>query len=223
VTRQPDLRAENDAFHALARQMAYRPEGLLQALMQAAVRLCRAGSAGISLLEPTANGNEVFRWVALAGVYEGHVGGTTPRDFSPCGTCLDRNSPQLYSHPAWRFTYLNRVVPPVIEALVIPFGTERPVLGTIWIVSYDESRQFDGEEVRVMTGLADLAAALRLSVVAQENAEQCRALKDADRCKDVFLATLAHELRNPLAPIRNAVQILRVKGPPVPGWSGPGA
>jgi PAS domain S-box-containing protein len=35
----------------------------------------------------------------------------------------------------------------------------------------------------------------------------------ADRRKDEFLATLAHELRNPLAPISNAVQILRRRGP----------
>jgi PAS domain S-box-containing protein len=40
------------------------------------------------------------------------------------------------------------------------------------------------------------------------------ALKDADRRKDEFLATLAHELRNPLAPILNAVDILKTKGPP---------
>ncbi|HEV8129543.1 MAG TPA: response regulator [Candidatus Eisenbacteria bacterium] len=39
------------------------------------------------------------------------------------------------------------------------------------------------------------------------------ALKDADRRKDEFLAVLAHELRNPLAPIRNVLQILRVKAP----------
>jgi signal transduction histidine kinase len=37
-----------------------------------------------------------------------------------------------------------------------------------------------------------------------------RQLKDADRRKDDFLATLAHELRNPLAPIRTGVQILRM-------------
>jgi signal transduction histidine kinase/ActR/RegA family two-component response regulator len=36
------------------------------------------------------------------------------------------------------------------------------------------------------------------------------ALRDADRRKDEFLATLAHELRNPLAPIRSAVQIMRM-------------
>jgi len=38
------------------------------------------------------------------------------------------------------------------------------------------------------------------------------ALADAARRKDEFLATLAHELRNPLAPIQNAVQILRLAG-----------
>jgi PAS domain S-box-containing protein len=37
-------------------------------------------------------------------------------------------------------------------------------------------------------------------------------LKEADRRKDEFLATLAHELRNPLAPIRNGIQIMKVAG-----------
>lgn len=40
-----------------------------------------------------------------------------------------------------------------------------------------------------------------------------QALREADRRKDEFLAMLAHELRNPLAPIRNAVQVLRQLGP----------
>jgi signal transduction histidine kinase/ActR/RegA family two-component response regulator len=37
------------------------------------------------------------------------------------------------------------------------------------------------------------------------------ALRDADRRKDEFLAILAHELRNPLAPLRNALEALRLK------------
>jgi signal transduction histidine kinase/ActR/RegA family two-component response regulator len=36
-------------------------------------------------------------------------------------------------------------------------------------------------------------------------------LREADRRKDAFIATLAHELRNPLAPVRNAVQILQLQ------------
>ncbi len=42
------------------------------------------------------------------------------------------------------------------------------------------------------------------------------ALRDADRRKDQFLATLAHELRNPMAPIRTTVQILKAKDWPDP-------
>ncbi|MEJ8840058.1 hybrid sensor histidine kinase/response regulator [Ramlibacter sp. AN1133] len=41
-------------------------------------------------------------------------------------------------------------------------------------------------------------------------AQTAAALKDADRRKDEFLATLAHELRNPLAPIRNALRIMEL-------------
>jgi PAS domain S-box-containing protein len=48
--------------------------------------------------------------------------------------------------------------------------------------------------------------------IAIANAGLLRALKEADRRKDEFLAILAHELRNPLAPVRNAVQIMRLTG-----------
>ncbi len=41
-------------------------------------------------------------------------------------------------------------------------------------------------------------------------------LRDTDRRKDEFLATLAHELRNPLAPVRNAAQVLRLKSTHTP-------
>jgi PAS domain S-box-containing protein len=61
---------------------------------------------------------------------------------------------------------------------------------------------------------ASRAEALELmsqAIVAREQASQAaRELRESDRRKDAFLATLAHELRNPLAPMRNAVEILRL-------------
>ncbi len=44
----------------------------------------------------------------------------------------------------------------------------------------------------------------------EDEKQAVEALRNADRRKDEFLATLAHELRNPLAPIRNSLQILKM-------------
>jgi signal transduction histidine kinase len=71
--------------------------------------------------------------------------------------------------------------------------------------------------------IAALASAARSALRARERQYRARAhllerdravraLEEADRRKDEFLATLAHELRNPLAPIRNSVHILRLTG-----------
>lgn len=49
--------------------------------------------------------------------------------------------------------------------------------------------------------------------VQQQLQEQAEALQEADRRKNEFLAMLSHELRNPLAPLRTALQILRLKAP----------
>jgi PAS domain S-box-containing protein len=70
---------------------------------------------------------------------------------------------------------------------------------------------------RVLTdssGFATRVTGIDLDITERKQAEA--ALREADRRKDEFLATLAHELRNPLAPITNAVQILQAKGPAIP-------
>jgi PAS domain S-box-containing protein len=57
--------------------------------------------------------------------------------------------------------------------------------------------------------LRDMTDRKRVQDLLQQQAE---ALQEADRRKDEFLAILAHELRNPLAPIRNALHIVQVRG-----------
>ncbi len=73
------------------------------------------------------------------------------------------------------------------------------------------------------TQAATLVSAVRTALRARQKQCQIRGyiaererseelLRASDRRKDEFLAVLAHELRNPLAPIRNAIQLLRLRG-----------
>ena len=107
--RPPDYAAENRALVHVAHAMATRPASILQTLVDTALALCQAGSAGISLLE-THDGAAIFRWVALAGAYVVHRDGTMPRDASPCGITIARNAPQLLATPG-------RVFPAVYGAV----------------------------------------------------------------------------------------------------------
>ncbi|WP_437806330.1 hybrid sensor histidine kinase/response regulator [Sorangium sp. So ce1078] len=55
-----------------------------------------------------------------------------------------------------------------------------------------------------------------LTALVAELRQAQEALREADRRKDDFLAMLAHELRNPLAPLLNAVELIKVAGPATP-------
>ena len=209
-SRSPDLRAENAALQALARQMASGPTRLLETLVQMAVDLCHAGTGGLSMVETTAEGEEVFRWTAMAGELASYRGGTTPRNFSPCGVTLDRGTPQLFAQPARRFTYFEGVSPPIVEALVVPLGETDGADGTIWIVSHTDERRFDREDARIMTSLAHFtAAAVRLSTTAAENARLYQESHAAMHLRDELIGNVSHDLRTPLTTIKGYAQTLQ--------------
>src|SRR5579871_3183755 len=67
--------------------------------------------------------------------------------------------------------------------------------------------------VRVSTLLTAVRTALRARARQYQARAHLAQLQEADRRKDEFLAMLAHELRNPLAPLRNALHIVRQRGP----------
>jgi len=97
----------------------------------------------------------------------------------------------------------------VLQGEVVEFETELPYAhaGTRFVHGrYVPDRGPGGDVCGWFASVTD--------VTDQKRAE--RVLRDADRRKDEFLATLGHELRNPLAPIANAVQLLQAKGPPDP-------
>ena len=76
--------------------------------------------------------------------------------------------------------------------------------GPRWMLWTNRALAFDAEG-RVLE-----AQSTGVDITERRRAEE--ALREADRRKDEFLAMLAHELRNPLAPIRNALHLLRVSG-----------
>jgi signal transduction histidine kinase/DNA-binding response OmpR family regulator len=67
------------------------------------------------------------------------------------------------------------------------------------------------ERAAIAFATASLYGALQVEIVERRQAEQ--RLEETSRRKDEFLAMLAHELRNPLAPIRNAVELIRLAAP----------
>ena len=172
-SRDPDYQAEAEALEVLAQTMAISPDTLLQTLVELALQLCRAGTAGVSLLERQQD-QDVFRWEALAGVLKEHINGTMPRYASPCGTTIDRNATQLMYLPE-RFFPALKIEPPIVEALLIPFTVENKPIGTVWVVTHNEDRNFDQEDERIIRTLAQFAAAGWQLWNARETAESATA------------------------------------------------
>ncbi len=93
--------------------------------------------------------------------------------------------------------------PPVRSYLAVPVQSRSgEVIGGLFF-GHPEVGVFDEGDERVVVGVASQAA------ITLDNARLYGELKETDRRKNEFLATLAHELRNPLAPIRNTLHLMK--------------
>jgi hypothetical protein len=122
------------------------------------VKLCRSGSAGISILESTDAG-EVFRWSAIAGEFSVQLGETIPRDGSPSGIAVARTTVLLFNEPDRFFPKLRYTRPRIYEALLTPWESDGRVVGTLWAIDHEPAERFNLEDVRILGSLAQFAAA----------------------------------------------------------------
>jgi len=156
TARSPDHQAESHVLVWLAEEMARAPGAIFERLAEAVLKLTRAESAGISLLNQREGR---FIWPAVAGIWSRHVGGGAPRDASPCGSVLDRNQALYFARPQRYFNALAAVSPAIEEGLLVPFHIDGKPMGTIWAVAHDAGRQFDSEDERLLVGLSKFTAA----------------------------------------------------------------
>jgi PAS domain S-box-containing protein len=87
--------------------------------------------------------------------------------------------------------------------MCVPLKARGKVLGVVSFVTAESGRRYTESDLAFAEELAQRAG------IALEHAQLYAELRDDDRKKDEFLATLAHELRNPLAPVFNAITILQ--------------
>jgi signal transduction histidine kinase len=96
------------------------------------------------------------------------------------------------------------------SAAVLPLRARGRTLGVLTLAFGPSGRRLEPSEFALAEDLAGRAG------IALDNARLYKDVERADRQKNEFLSMLAHELRNPLAPIRNAAEVLRLAGPEQP-------
>jgi PAS domain S-box-containing protein len=90
--------------------------------------------------------------------------------------------------------------------LFVPIRIKDQPVGGFFAIWWNERRTFAEGDLRLLQGISDFAG------IFLENAQLYRDAAEANRAKDEFLATLSHELRNPLGAITNAVAALERRG-----------
>jgi hypothetical protein len=197
-----DPKAELEAFRRLAHLFAAKPEIILQSLVDLAVEFCGADSSGISLEEPDETGKPRFRWIVVAGSFSQYLNGTTPRFFSPCGTCLTRGQAQLYRVTKPYYDFLGIEAQPIHDGMLIPWITD-DMRGTIWAVSHRSTEAFDLDDYKLLNSLADFAA------IAIRHQSQQRVLRQREKeaARAAIANQLAHQINNPLQSVTNAIYL----------------
>ena len=179
--RPPDYEKENGALVALLSALLHSPHDILQILADTILDVTKCDSSGLSLLTKD-DGGKRFYWPAIAGMWNPHVGGGTPRNFGPCGDVLDCNRTLLFKHFERRYPYLRPVMPSAEECLLVPFYVDSKAVGTIWAIMHSDRRKFDAEDDRVMFSLGKFASSayqalesladLRFQIAERERAEK---------------------------------------------------
>jgi len=184
-SRPPDHEKENRALVALISALDHSPSTIFQTLADTILDITQCDSAGLSLLTRDGKKPDIcgkrFYWPAIAGMWNPHVGGGTPRNFGPCGDVLDRNCTLLFTHFERRYPYLLPVIPVAVECLLVPFYVGGQAVGTIWAIMHGDRRKFDAEDDRVMGSLGKFASSayqaltsiddLKFQVAEREKAE----------------------------------------------------
>ncbi|MGB9988424.1 GAF domain-containing protein [Massilia sp. SM-13] len=173
--RTVDKAAEAEGLAAIAGSMSYGRDAVLAAICELALKLCQAGSSGISVLAE--NPEEGFTWDAMAGVFAPYLHGRAPRHHSPCGITIDAGQPQLFARPDRYFEWLAAPGIPVHEGLVVPlFRAQREPYGAIWVMTHSPGAYFTQEHAALMSQLGDhVSAALRIQVQRDQNVMKKRA------------------------------------------------
>jgi PAS domain S-box-containing protein len=161
-SRPPDYEKENRALVKLVGALADSPSTILQTLAETILDVTQCDSAGLSLLTRDGKTPDVcgqrFYWPAIAGMWNSHTGGGTPRNFGPCGDVLDQNRTLLFRHFERRYPYLLPVIPAAEECLLVPFYVAGEAVGTIWGIMHSDRRKFDAEDDRIMDSLGKFAS-----------------------------------------------------------------